>query len=429
MSERGDSRQALDGEAVPVEVQNRTIVRVQQGSDEWHAMRRVAFSASNAPAMMGVSPYRSRKKLLDWYRTGEDEEVSQYQAALFKRGHEAEAKARVALEEDLGIELFPVVMLATVNNLKLLASMDGLSMDGKIGFEHKLLTDKLREELACGRIPEHHRWQMDQQILVTGCEYVIYVASDGQASISTRYKPDWRRITTLVNQWLRFADDLAQSKEQLAQQSSPDIALPTEITGHGTIDLTGARADAERVIAAVREIRAPVTLADRDTAHSNIDKLKKLENAAAQLFDAACGQITGLPELRGLCDAVASAARTARLNIAHENDGILQSAKRRAVTEAIRLMAQSHNATSKTEVALLGREPVHEEILAMLGQPRTESGISRASHEAAAKWRTTISELAQRIDALDECKRAIMLRAASDHWHINELQKLLEIVS
>ena len=35
-----------------------------QGSDTWHAYRNAHDNASDAPAMMGCSPYKSREQLL-----------------------------------------------------------------------------------------------------------------------------------------------------------------------------------------------------------------------------------------------------------------------------------------------------------------------------------------------------------------------------
>lgn len=37
---------------------------LQQGSPEWAAHRAMALNASDAPAMMGVSPYKTRSELV-----------------------------------------------------------------------------------------------------------------------------------------------------------------------------------------------------------------------------------------------------------------------------------------------------------------------------------------------------------------------------
>ena len=43
---------------------------LKQGAPEWHAYRAAHFNASDAPAMMGCSPYKSRSELLHERHTG-----------------------------------------------------------------------------------------------------------------------------------------------------------------------------------------------------------------------------------------------------------------------------------------------------------------------------------------------------------------------
>ena len=48
---------------------------VQQGSDAWHALRAKHFTASEAPAMLGMSPYTSRNDLLKQKAFGAEREI------------------------------------------------------------------------------------------------------------------------------------------------------------------------------------------------------------------------------------------------------------------------------------------------------------------------------------------------------------------
>ena len=50
---------------------------VKQGSKEWHEFRARHFAASDAPAMMGVSPHKTRSELLREKATGEVRAVSE----------------------------------------------------------------------------------------------------------------------------------------------------------------------------------------------------------------------------------------------------------------------------------------------------------------------------------------------------------------
>ena len=46
------------------------IIQLTQGSPEWHAHRAEHFNASDAAAMLGISPYMSRDELLKRMATG-----------------------------------------------------------------------------------------------------------------------------------------------------------------------------------------------------------------------------------------------------------------------------------------------------------------------------------------------------------------------
>ncbi len=48
-----------------------------QGSEEWQAARAKYFTASEAPAMLGLSKYQSRQELLRQKATGHAPEVSE----------------------------------------------------------------------------------------------------------------------------------------------------------------------------------------------------------------------------------------------------------------------------------------------------------------------------------------------------------------
>ena len=65
-----------------------------QGSPSWHAYRAQHFNASDAPAMLGVSPYKTRTQLLHELHTGLSPEVDAATQRRFDSGHEAEAAAR-----------------------------------------------------------------------------------------------------------------------------------------------------------------------------------------------------------------------------------------------------------------------------------------------------------------------------------------------
>ena len=184
-------------------------VDVVQGSKEWLELRAKYDTASEAPAMMGVSPYMSRSDLIRQKKTGDVEEVDAHKQALFDRGHAAEASARVIVEEAIGEELFPITGVNEQNGL--LASFDGLTMGGKTGYEHKLWNESVAAQVRSGNLGPEYYWQLEQQLLLSGAEKIIFVCSDGtpEKFLSMEYRAGNGRAEQLRAGWKQFREDLA----------------------------------------------------------------------------------------------------------------------------------------------------------------------------------------------------------------------------
>lgn len=189
---------------------------VIQGSKSWHDLRDKHFSASEAAAVMGDHKYMSRDDLLKQYATGIKPEITPQQQKLFDKGHASEAGARPIAESIIGQELYPVT--ATDDNDWLLASMDGLSMLGDIGFEHKLYSAKLADQVGKGELDKHYIWQLEHQALVTGCTEILFMASDGTEDNCAyfTYEPNPELQKQLISGWKQFETDLAEYKTKLA---------------------------------------------------------------------------------------------------------------------------------------------------------------------------------------------------------------------
>ena len=97
-----------------------------QGTAEWHAYRAAHDNASDAPAMMGVSSYKTRDQLIAERATGIVPEVDAATQRLFDSGHRFEALARPLAEKIIGEDLYPCT--GSIEGSRLSASFDGLTM-------------------------------------------------------------------------------------------------------------------------------------------------------------------------------------------------------------------------------------------------------------------------------------------------------------
>lgn len=183
---------------------------IAQGSSEWLKLRANYFCASEAPAALGVSKYMTRSQLLDLKKSGQVLPVSDFQQRLFDDGHRTESLAREIIESQIFDTLNPITISKTVDGLNLLASLDGLSSDGKIVYEHKLWNEALAKSVASGIVPESHKWQLVHQLVVTSAEKVIFVVSDGTVEnmVQCDFTLSMIDEDTLVDGWKAFDNDL-----------------------------------------------------------------------------------------------------------------------------------------------------------------------------------------------------------------------------
>jgi putative phage-type endonuclease len=194
-----------------------------QGSPEWHAHRATCFNASDAPAMLGCSPYQTRTDLLHQLHTGITPEHDAATEQRFADGHRYEALARPLAEEIIGQELYPVSGSAGCGLARPLgASFDGITMEEDIVFEHKSLNADLRAvlsgdfdpDIVGDLLPKQYRAQMEQQLLVSGAERVLFMASkwNGETLVEERhcwYDPNPTLRAEIIAGWKQFGDDLA----------------------------------------------------------------------------------------------------------------------------------------------------------------------------------------------------------------------------
>jgi len=185
------------------------IHNVKQGSDEWLKLREGYFTASESSAIFGESKYISRAALMN-EKKGIARKVSDYLQKLFDEGHAAEEKARDLLEFEIAETFQPIVATLEVEGLQLLASLDGISEDGKTVFEHKLWNEVLAENVRNEVLEPAHYWQLEHQLLVSGAENVLFVVSDGTSAKREKmhYTSKPERRAKLIAGWHEFKKDL-----------------------------------------------------------------------------------------------------------------------------------------------------------------------------------------------------------------------------
>jgi putative phage-type endonuclease len=300
------------------------IHNVVQGSPEWHALRARHFCASEAPAMMGCSPYQSRTDLLKQKKTGIAPDVDGATQRRFDKGHEAEAAFRPFAEQIIGDDLFPVTGSREVNSLPLLASFDGLTLAHTIGYEHKLYNDSTIDHMQQhGEPPLYHCWQLEHQMLVSGALEILFCCGDGTRENTNvvRYQSKPDRRAQLIRGWKQFAQDLAE--HVVPEIVAPVVARPVDALPVVSVTMSGAITVISNLDAFGSQLRAfverlparPSTDQEFADAEQGCKILQKAQDALEQAEAAALAQTADIEQMRRTVANYVELARTTRLTL------------------------------------------------------------------------------------------------------------------
>ena len=253
---------------------------IVQGSDAWHEYRRNHFNASDAGAMLGVSPYKTRTALLKEYATGISEEIDSATQARFDEGHRIEVLARALIERDADIDLFPVV--GSIG--KLSASFDGRTMDGKFLYEHKTLNKVYRAAKTQSDLPVYLRAQLEQQMMISDADVLLFHASKWNGDelaeeIRIEYFPDMKLRQEIIDGWAQFTIDLENYAPAKVIEEKPEakavIELPALfLQAEGRLVNSNMEAFGAALAVHLAETRKMVYVTDQDFADA--DKRAKM---------------------------------------------------------------------------------------------------------------------------------------------------------
>lgn len=151
-------------------------IHLEQGTDAWRSWRLQGIGGSDAPAVLGRSPYVTRAQLLEEKVTGVEREST----FEMRRGTRLEPIARSLYAERLALSVEPVCVVHDEVEW-LYASLDGLAEFFPGEPTHIAEIKCWREEnhrlVLNGIVPDEVLPQIQHQLLVTGlqrCDLVSY---------------------------------------------------------------------------------------------------------------------------------------------------------------------------------------------------------------------------------------------------------------
>lgn len=189
---------------------------------EWLQWRKQGIGSSDAPVIMGVSPWKTALKLYE-EKISDDapEETSSY---ITDRGNDIEPRVRSLFEFKMG-ETFDPALCVMDGFEYLRASLDGRSTDGRRGIEIKLSGREDWDNARKGIVPEKYIPQIQHQNMVAQLDftyYLSYLYEKGAREMSldrlviVEVAPDRDYIGRLVQEEMKFWDCVLKRKPPVA---------------------------------------------------------------------------------------------------------------------------------------------------------------------------------------------------------------------
>lgn len=372
---------------------------VAQGSAEWLALRAQHFTASEAPAMMGASKYQTRTDLLAAKKTGITPEVTPSQQFIFDKGHATEALARPLTEVLIGEELYPIV--GTKGNL--LASMDGATMLCETLFEHKLWNESVAAQVKAGELAPHYYWQLEQQLLVSGAERVIFVCSDGTPEnfVHMEYRPVAGRAAQLIEGWKQFEADLANFEmadaPSIVVGKAPDElpALRIELTG--MVTASNIKIFEQSALAVIDSVKTELAT-DQDFADAKkaVKWCSDVESAVDAAKTQALSQTATIAEVFSSLDRISAHARETRLKV----NKLVQAQEllvKTTIKQKAELALAEHIAGINRTLGRVALPNVHVDFAGAMKNKRTIASLQDAVDTELARAKIDASQVADSI--------------------------------
>jgi putative phage-type endonuclease len=242
---------------------------MEQNTNAWLEWRGEGLGSSDAPAIMGESPYLTPYEL--WLqKTGR--KAPEEEKFAFDLGHRAEPFIRAAAEEKLD-EIFEPVCITSEEYPFMRASLDGATLGLKAILEIKVNTFDVHTLLPSKpeALPRYHYWQIQHQLVVS-CADVCYYASSPFMEDFSEIKPDDLYIMR-VTRHIPACEDMIRKEGRFIELLANDDPPPLCDRDGVHIRTAAWKRNAEKWIALNSKIRTLKQQQDKLA-----DRLKQMSN-------------------------------------------------------------------------------------------------------------------------------------------------------
>lgn len=167
-----------------------------QGTPQWHALRKTKVTATMAPIIMGVSPWKTRIQL---YREILSDEPPPPPNEDMERGIELEPVARELFCKEKG-EVFEQ---RVVIHDWAMASLDGINEKNEI-LEIKCPREKGHAVAVSGKVPPYYYPQIQHQMWVAGASKCYFFSFYGNEGVTIEVLRDEEYIQAMIPKLYEF---------------------------------------------------------------------------------------------------------------------------------------------------------------------------------------------------------------------------------
>jgi putative phage-type endonuclease len=170
---------------------------LEQGSPQWHALRKTKITATDSCIIMGASHWRTKIQL---YHEKISQECNTFMNERMQRGVDLEPIARDLFIMKMGVIVSPQVVIKDWA----MASLDGISDDGHLVVEIKCPGPTQHQMAVDGKVPDYYYPQLQHQMYVTGVNSVHYFSFDGTDGVVVVVNRDDAYIEKMIDEELKF---------------------------------------------------------------------------------------------------------------------------------------------------------------------------------------------------------------------------------
>ena len=173
-----------------------------QGTKEWLDNRRKFIGASDAPIILGVSPWKTPYQLWE-EKLGFGKEIDLSKNPQIVRGNALEPVVLQNFNNENFLTLYPQVVYHKEIKF-MMASLDGLSKEKDVAIEIKCPGKEAHQKALNGEIPEYFYPQLQHQLACLGLDSIYYHSFHESGIATVIVKRDDKYIKKMITKEKKF---------------------------------------------------------------------------------------------------------------------------------------------------------------------------------------------------------------------------------